>query len=63
MFNINIMSISEDVMDSIHSVICVGTLFIVNILPSVLAAPKSIIIVADVIVASNIALQNRSHVS
>lgn len=47
----------ELVMDSIQSVIMVGTRFMVSIRPKVFAAPNSIMMVADVIVASNMAWQ------
>ena len=49
------ISAFEDVTESIHWVTIVGTLFIVRIRPKVFAAPNSTIMVAEVIVASNIA--------
>ena len=57
MLSISMIMALELVMDSIQSVIMVGTRFMVSIRPKVFAAPNSIMMVADVIVASNMAWQ------
>ena len=57
MLSISMIMALELVMDIIQSVIMAGTRFMVSIRPKVFAAPNSIMMVAYVMAASNMASQ------